>query len=232
MAQIPTAVRCALTVSVLATLTAAVLCGQTDRTVMKPDLSGAAQLLAFTGQISILRDSTLWALNTGDYVQPLQVIVTGPDGSGMFKVADGSTFEVFPKSKVVFRANSGNWRDLLEIWLGKVRIEIQHPGGVPNNNKVRTPTAVISVRGTIFDVEYDPDDGATLVVDEEGTIEVARALRLNDIRILNPGEQIRVYKNDSLGRAMIDRGQCAGKGLSVRNGCALPNRLLTTEPAA
>jgi hypothetical protein len=81
-----------------------------------PDLtpgSGAAKLIVFTGQISVMRDSTPWALNLGDIVQPQQVIVTGADGYGLFKVADGSQFEVFPKSQVVFRQNRGDWKDLL-----------------------------------------------------------------------------------------------------------------------
>jgi hypothetical protein len=163
-------------------------------------VSGAAQLVAFTGQISVLRDSTPWALNVGDYVQPGQVIVTGSDGSGMFKVADGSKFEVFPKSKIVFRANGYNWEDLLELMLGKIKVQIEHPGGVPNNNKVRTPTAVISVRGTTFDVEYNPDEESTVVLDEEGSVEVARALRLDDKRLLGPNESIKVYKNATLAR--------------------------------
>jgi hypothetical protein len=205
MARLPVAARNALTVSVLLTATVVSVRAQATRQPMT-DVSGAAQLVAFTGQVSVLRDSTPWALNIGDYVQPMQVIVTGVDGSAMFKVTDGSTFEVFPKSKVVFRADRYDWKNLLEVMLGKVRVQIEHFGGVPNNNKVRTPTAVISVRGTIFDVEYDDDADATLVLDEEGTVEVARALRLNDTKVLNPGEYVKVYKNDSLARATIDRG--------------------------
>jgi ferric-dicitrate binding protein FerR (iron transport regulator) len=179
---------------------AAVLCAQSPqntRTSLE-DVAGCARLVAFTGQISVLRDSTLWALNADDYVQPGQVIVTGADGSGMFKVSDGSTFEVFPKSKVVFRANRSNWEDLLEIMLGKIKVQIEHPGGLPNKNKIRTPTAVISVRGTTFDVEYDPDKEATIVLDEEGSVEVARALRLDDRKVLNPNETVIVYKNSPL----------------------------------
>jgi hypothetical protein len=190
----------------LSMATAAVVCAQNPQPRQSmSDVSGAAQLVAFTGQISVIRDSTPWALNIDDYVQPGQVIVTGSDGSGMFKVADGSTFEVFPKSKVVFRANRGNWGDLLELMLGKIKVQIEHPGGLPNKNKVHTPTAVISVRGTTFDVEYDPDKEATTVLDEEGSVEVARALRLDDTKILNPNETIVVYKNASLARK-IDTG--------------------------
>ncbi len=192
-------------VLIAALMAAAGLHAQTIRTPMV-DLSGAAQLVQSSGQISILRDNTTWALNNFDYVQPLQVIVTGSNGSGMFKVADGSTFEVFPNSKIVFRANRGNWGDLLELVLGKIKVQIEHPGGVlPNNNKVRTPTAVISVRGTTFDVEYDEDAGFTTVLDEEGSVEVARANRLDDKKILLPNETVRVSKNETLGRK-IDTG--------------------------
>ncbi len=194
-------------VTIAVALTVSVTCvhGQTVPRTPMIDTSGAARLISFTGQVSYLRGSEPWALNVGDYIQPSQVVITGPSGSALFKVADGSIFEVFPNSRVVFRANRGNWQDLLELMLGKIRIQIEHPGGAPNNNKVRTPTAVISVRGTIFDVDYDPEANVTTVLDEEGSVEVARALRLDDKKILNPGEYVRVYKNDSLARS-FDKG--------------------------
>lgn len=169
--------------------------------------SGAAKLVAFTGQISVQRgDNYAWALNVGDLVQPQQVVVTGADGYGVFQVADGSKFEVFPNSHVVFRANRGDWRDLLEVWLGKVRVQIEHFGGVPNNNKVRSPTAVISVRGTIFDVDVEDQDATTLVTDEEGSVEVQHLLQPGNPRILNPGESVRVFRNEPLAKALIDKG--------------------------
>lgn len=177
--------------------------------------SGAAKLVSFTGQISVMRDSVPWALNLGDIIQPQQVVVTGPDGYGVFQVADGSTFEVFPKSRVVFRANRGDWRDLLEVWLGKVRVQIEHPGGLPNNNRVRTPSAVISVRGTIFDVEVEDEDATTLVLDEEGQVEVRHLLKVGEARVLNPGEWIRIYKNEPIAHKMIDKGGLIERALRM-----------------
>jgi hypothetical protein len=170
-----------------------------------PDPAGAAKVMTFTGQLSVMRNSTAWALNVGDLVQPEQIIVTGADGYGLFQVADGSQFEVFPRSRVVFRANRGDWKDLLEVWLGKVRVQIEHVGGLPNHNKVRTPTAVISVRGTIFDVEVEDDTETTTVIDEEGQVEVSHLLRPST-RLLNPGDYIRVYKNEPLAKQLIDKG--------------------------
>ena len=182
------------------------LAGALNLCAQAADTSGAAKLLTFTGQISVMRDSSPWALNAGDFVKPEQVIVTGPDGYGLFQVSDGSQFEVFPKSRVVFRANRGDWKDLLEVWLGKVRVQIEHPGGLPNHNKVRTPTAVISVRGTIFDVEVEDENATTMVLDEEGQVEVRHLLQASEPKLLGPGEWVRVYKNEPLARKLVDKG--------------------------
>lgn len=170
-----------------------------------PDPDGAAKLLSFTGQISVMRGNYAWALNAGDSIKPLEMVVTGPDGWGIFQVADGSKFEVYRNSKVVFRANRGDWRDLLEVWLGKVRVQIEHFGGLPNNNKVRTPTAVISVRGTIFDVEVEDQTHTTLVENEEGIVVVDNVFRPSQV-ILKQGEYVRVFQNEPLGKAIFDKG--------------------------
>jgi hypothetical protein len=99
------------------------LMSQTPPPVAEPE--GAAKLVSFTGQVSVLRSNYSWALNVGSFVKRQEVIVTGPDGWGVFQVSDGSTFEVFPNGQYVFRANQGDWRDLLEVWLGKVRVQIE-----------------------------------------------------------------------------------------------------------
>jgi hypothetical protein len=166
----------------------------------------AAKVVTLNGQVSVLRDSAPWALNAGDSVQPRQVIVTGADGYALLQVSDGSTFEVFPNSRVVFRDNPGNWRDLLEVFLGRVKLQIQKVGGQPNYNKVRTPTAVISVRGTVFDVTVEDEDATTLISVEEGQVSVQHSLLpRGDPKILNAGEWVRVFKNQPLIAKSVDR---------------------------
>jgi hypothetical protein len=166
---------------------------------------GAAKVITLNGQVSILRDSNPWALNLGDAVQPRQVIITGPDGYAVFQVSDGSTFEVFPNARVTFRDNPGSWHDLLDVLLGRVKVHIQKLGGQPNHNRVRTPTAVISVRGTIFDVAIEDEDDTTLVSVEEGQVAVEHLLKPGPERILNEGESIRVFRNQPLAMAGVDR---------------------------
>jgi len=179
---------------------------QTDST------TAAASVVTLTGQVSVLRDSQPWALEVGSQVNPQQVILTGPDGYALFRIADGSTFEVFPNSRVTFRSHPGDWRDLLEMWLGRVKVQIQKFNGQPNHNRVRTPTAIISVRGTVFDVSIEEED-ATLVLVEEGQVAVQHALQAGEARLLNPGEWIRVYRNVPLAQKRLDKGSIIGAAL-------------------
>jgi len=167
----------------------------------------AAKVISLTGQVSVLRDSQPWALNIGDLVQIQQVIVTGPDGSAKFQVSDGSEFEVYPNSNVVFRKNPGNLRDLLDLFVGRVKIHIQKWGAQPNPNRVLTPAAVISVRGTTFDVSVNDDDESTTVSVEEGTVDVRHALKPGGgVKTLNAGESIHVYKDQPLAQSIVDKG--------------------------
>ncbi len=156
-----------------------------------------------------MRDGEPWALNIGDKVQIQQIIVTGADGFAKFQVSDGSFFEVYPNSNVIFRKNPGNLRDLLDLFVGRVKIHIQKWGGQPNPNRILTPTAVISVRGTTFDVGVDDDDETTLVTVEEGAVDVRHALKPGVTKTVNAGESIQVYKNEPIAQNSIDKNALA-----------------------
>jgi len=142
-----------------------------------------------------------------------QIIVTGPDGFAVFQVSDGSTFEVYPNSRVTFRANSSNWKDLLDVWLGRVKVHIEKIGGQPNHNRIKTPTAVISVRGTTFDVAVEQED-STLVSVEEGQVAVQHALLPNkDPKLVNAGESLRIYRDQPLAQASPNHDAVIQQGL-------------------
>jgi hypothetical protein len=171
---------------------------------------GSAIVTFLTGRVDVMRDSAPWVLNVGDSVKPGQLIVTGPDGGAMFKLADGSTFEVYANSQVRFRASQGNWTELLDVFLGNIKVHIQKLGGLPNHNRVRTPTAVISVRGTTFLVNVEDDGDTTFVMVEEGLVDVEHVLLGNGKKVsLTDGQAIRVYKNVPLAQSRIDKGSVA-----------------------
>ncbi len=201
------AARATAKLSLLLAATAAVCLGQP-----LPSDSGlyAARVMELTGQVSVLKDSTPWALNVGDQIQVKQLIITGPDGQAKFQVSDGSTFDVYPNSRVVFRKNAPNWRDLLDVLVGRVKVHIEHMYG-PNPNRVLTPTAVISVRGTTFDISVEEEDETTTVEVEEGLVEVQHALLpRGNIKLLTPSDgPLRVYRNEPIASSRIDKGNVA-----------------------
>jgi len=166
----------------------------------------AAQVAALSGQVSVLRDAQPWALGVGDQIKVGQVVLSGPDGYAVFQVSDGSTFEVFPDSRVVFRKTPGNLKDLLDVMIGRVKVHIQKWGGQPNFNRVFTPTAVISVRGTTFYVEVEDGEATTLVLVDEGLVEVQHAQHPGTPKLLKAGEWLRVYRDAPLASIRIEHG--------------------------
>jgi len=166
----------------------------------------AAKALVINGDVSVMRDGNPWALFEGNTVRPKQMVKTGPDGYARFQVSDGSTFEVFPNSQVIFRDNPPSWKDLLDVVIGRVKVYIQHLPGVPNPNNVSSPTAVISVRGTVFAVNVEDEDGTTFVSVDEGLVEVTSKAPGGGGVLLQPTESIRVFKNQPLAQKMDKSG--------------------------
>jgi hypothetical protein len=175
-----------------------------------------AWVLVRSGEVSMTKDASGYriALTLCSPVSQQQVIKTGADGYAKFQVADGSTFEVFPNSEVTFRKTYGIG-DLLNVWMGKVKVYIQHLPGIPNPNNVTTPTALISVRGTVFDVDVQDLDGTTFVTLDEGIVDVRHLLVGSKIIRLNPGESIQVLPNLPLAALPRDKGIFFRKALQI-----------------
>ena len=164
----------------------------------------AAQVVEAQGSVSLYRDNQEWALFPGDSVQLGQTIITGPDGFATLEVSDGSSFLVYPDSKVVFRKNPGSLRDLIDLFLGRVKIHINRLGGEPNPTRVYTPTAVISVRGTTFEVSVDESEVTTVFV-VEGSVGVRHQLLPSSREtVLEAGQSVVVDPLVPLAKAGVD----------------------------
>lgn len=183
---------------------------------LRAQSEAAAKVIDRVGQVSIMESGFLTALSVGSAVRPQQMIITGPDSFARFQVlSDGSTFEVYANSKVVFRETMGDWKHLLNLWIGRVKVFIQHAPGVPNPNNVTTPTAVISVRGTVFDVVVRDDDGTTDVAVDEGAVAVRNVTAPGAPVLLGPGDTITVFKGQPLLGRQIDKGNLMRNALRV-----------------
>jgi hypothetical protein len=173
------------------------------------DPATMARAIQLSGRVSVERSGGLWAVSGNGEIQPGETIVTGFDGYALFQLDDGSKFEVFPESKVIFRANRGNWRDLLDIYLGKVKVEIQKLGGRPNPYRVNSPTALIAVRGTVFEVSVASDETTTVAV-EEGFVSVSHKLHPGEV-LLKPGDVLIVHPAEPLVPAGAGRARAAAR---------------------
>ena len=175
-----------------------------------PAENTGALVLVQSGDVSLFADRAGYRTTIAPcgIVKQQQVIKTGPDGYAKFQVSDGSTFEVFPNSEVTFRKTYGIG-DLLNVWMGKVKVYIQHLNGLPNPNNVTTPTALISVRGTIFDVDVQDLEGTTFVTLDEGLVDVRHLQVASRVVRLNPGESIQVLPNLPLAALPHDKGMVA-----------------------
>lgn len=174
--------------------------------LMAGDLDGKGRVLTATGQVSVERERELWVIQPNSVVEPGQVIITGPDGYVLLQLDDGSSFEVFGNSRVTFRANRGSWRDLLDVYLGKVRIHIEKlSGGRPNPYRVQSATALIAVRGTVFEVTVAGDESTTIDV-EEGEVAVSHRLLPSEKEVvLQKGESLVVRPNLPLLPSPVDK---------------------------
>jgi ferric-dicitrate binding protein FerR (iron transport regulator) len=124
--------------------------------------------------------------------QPVQVgdeVRTGPDAQLILEVPDGSYMVVSENSKLVVEDFwSGDLRSLMNLMVGKVRFYIQRFGGRPNPYRVTTPTALIAVRGTTFDVIVDEAQMAEVRC-LEGRVAVEAVGLPNREVILEPGRK-------------------------------------------
>jgi len=161
-----------------------------------------AKIIDLTGRVSLLQNEKFEKpLFMGEGVTPGSLIVTGPDGYARFQVPDGSTFEVFPNARVVYSERGYGIGDLLNVFIGRVKVFIQHERG-PNPNKVSTPTAVISVRGTVFDVVVESEDETVVSVDEGAVDVFNRTAAGESVRLTPDGRNsVRVLRGQPLAKA-------------------------------
>lgn len=123
-------------------------------------------------------------LNAGD------TIVTGKKGRLVLGLSDGSQAVIAPQTMVIIQNLQQSPRTLFNVLRGKTRVQIEKHGGQPNPYRVNTPTAVIAVRGTIFDVLVKDDE--TEVFLHEGQVSVFNLALPNQPVLLAPGQTTRI----------------------------------------
>ena len=119
-------------------------------------------------------------------------IISTNDGGVLLTIrSDESKVLIRPRTRIILhQPSSTNW-NTLEVLLGRIRAYIQKRTGGAPPFQLGTPSAVIAVRGTRFDIEVN-GRGTTEVDVFDGLVEVAGAGIQGQAVLVGPGFSTRV----------------------------------------
>jgi hypothetical protein len=123
------------------------------------DNSQVAQIKTVAGQADIVRSGARIVARVGDLLYEKDTIETGPDGSIGITFIDNTVMSSGPDSQIVledYKFNSSNFKGsmLADMNRGTVSmISGDIARSSPGAMKVKTPTAILGVRGTRFVIE-------------------------------------------------------------------------------
>lgn len=112
-------------------------------------------------------------------------------GSLLLTLQDGSQVLVEPNSSVILKVPDQSGGKYIQEMFGRVLAKIQKRLGVTPSFRMGTPTAVISVRGTQFEVSVTRS-GKTTVDVYEGLVQVQGVAMVGPSVMLKPGYQTQV----------------------------------------
>lgn len=156
----------------------------------------SARILTSEGAVKIHRRSQVKGMLTeitygvNDELFAGDVIQTLKGGRLVLGLTDGSQAIIAEKTVVEIMDLSSSPRTIFNLLRGKTRVRIEKAGGRPNPYRVNTPTTVIAVRGTIFDVFVTEKETEVFV--HEGEVAVSNVVRPEVTVILSPGQRTRV----------------------------------------
>lgn len=158
----------------------------------------SARILSSEGPVEIQRPSTVKSqlmkitYRVNDELFAGDVIRTFKGGRLVLGLADGSQAIIGEQTVLEIMDTSKSPRTIFNMLRGKTRIKIEKVGGRPNPYRVNTPTTVIAVRGTLFDVIVTKKE--TQVFVHEGEVAVTNFARPEVTVILSPEQMTRVQQ--------------------------------------
>ena len=112
-------------------------------------------------------------------------------GKVLLELQDGSQVLVNSHSNVVLKAPNEGKGYFLDLFLGKIMVKVQKRLGTAPSFRMGTPSAVITVRGTRFQVVVDKKH-KTFVDVFEGLVDVAGIMEGSPHILIKPGFSTRV----------------------------------------
>ncbi len=159
----------------------------------------SARIISSVGSVQLTRPDSgqmkRIPIRTGEFVFNGDLIKTGMNARLVIELKDRSQAIISPNTTVEIKDANNSPRTIFNLLRGKTRIKIEKLGGKPNPYRITTPTTVIAVRGTIFDVFVKNDETSVFVL--EGEVSVALLSSPDQEVILTPGQFTKVKGNES-----------------------------------
>ncbi len=191
---------CTLATSLgIASLFAGSLIGGTTALHAAPgDKIGSAVSIINTVTVALAKEKR--GLATGDSVRQNELVEVSADSLGEFRLDDDTKLALGPGARLrldKFVYDPDKKVGTIIVNLVKGTFRFMTGTAAKPTYVIRTPTAAITVRGTIFDAFIQPDNSTWLLL-HEGAIEVRGAR--NVCRVLDrPGHLMRISSNGSVG---------------------------------
>jgi uncharacterized membrane protein YgcG len=150
-----------------------------------------ATISDFKGKVSIQLPAQSFAAPVRGELLPPDTTVNTDEGRLLLKLSDGSDVLVRPHTKLLLKQPEASGWKYFQIMIGRVRTQIQKRMGGSPAFQIGTPSAVISVRGTKFDVEVDRR-GFTEVDVDEGVVELEAVTGRGESVMITAGFSSRV----------------------------------------
>jgi uncharacterized membrane protein YgcG len=179
-----------LTTVFLALYCASAAAQQTPAAAASAPYAGAT-ISDFKGKVSIQLPAQSFAAPVRGEVLPPDTTVNTDEGRLLLKLSDGSDVLVRPHTKLLLKQPEASGWKYFQIMIGRVRTQIQKRMGGSPAFQIGTPSAVISVRGTKFDVEVDRR-GFTEVDVDEGVVELEAVTGRGESVLITAGFSSRV----------------------------------------
>ncbi|HEX8925902.1 MAG TPA: FecR family protein [Terriglobales bacterium] len=174
-------------------LFAGMVCAQAQKQIATLS-SGTATITDFKGEVHIQPAGGASTSPQKGYVLGAESVIETAKGSVVLTLEDGSQVLVRAHSRVTLK-NPDAGGSFLEQWLGKILVKAQKRLQGTPSFRMGTPSAVISVRGTQFEVAVDKRHKTSVSV-FEGQVEV-RGVRGGAGVLLAPGFATSVIENES-----------------------------------
>jgi hypothetical protein len=152
--------------------------------ILAPDFSRAEMagaITLFRGNVSITsKKGVSVKAKVGQKITPTDVITTGEDGRIKIVMSDKSIIQVGPSTMVglqryTLEKAKDDTQVLIELIYGTVRATIEKKYDWDKSKfQIRSPAAVVGVRGTDFMVSHDAKEKLTKVITFEGIVAVSK----------------------------------------------------------